>query len=234
MRTAMALRRMIGGLDTITYKSGNAEAATLVLFHGYGADGADLAPIAGELPVREPIHAVFPDGPLVLKIDGVPSGRAWFPIAVDAIQKAQMAGKSVDWSSSEPGGMAKARDSAGEFLKALGVPWPKLIIGGFSQGAILAVDLALRSPEPPLGLAILSGNLVNEKGWRELAPKRKGLRFLQSHGKSDPILGYEGAKRLTGVLLEGGLTGELLTFEGGHGIPLAVIEELGKFIEKLA
>jgi phospholipase/carboxylesterase len=80
---------------------------------------------------------------------------------------------------------------------------------------------------------ILSGNLINEKEWAKLAPNRKGLRFVQSHGTTDPILGYPGAKRLTGVLLQGGMQGELLTFDGGHGIPQAVIEELGKFVEKL-
>ncbi len=228
----MALRRKVGPLEAITYK-GDADAPTLVLFHGYGADGADLAPIATELPLRNPINAAFPDGPLVLKIDGVASGRAWFPIDVEAIQKAQMSGKTVDWSQHEPKSLPAAREAAGEFLKALGVPWNKLILGGFSQGAMLAVDLALRAPQTPLGLVILSGNLINEKEWLKLAANRKGMRFVQSHGTSDPILGYEGAKRLTGVLLQGGMTGELLTFEGGHGIPQGVIEEVAKYVEKI-
>jgi phospholipase/carboxylesterase len=233
VRSSVALRRKIGPLDCITYKGGD-DAPTLVLFHGYGADGADLAPIAAELPLRSPIHAVFPDAPLALKIDGVVSGRAWFPIDVESIQKAQMEGKEIDWSASEPPGLPAARKTAGEFLAALGVPWSKLILGGFSQGAMLAVDLALRAPEAPMGLAILSGNLIAEKQWSELAPKRKGMRFVQSHGTTDPILGYKGAKRLTGVLLAGGLEGELLTFDGGHGIPKAVIDELGKYIDRVS
>jgi phospholipase/carboxylesterase len=229
----MALRRKIGPLDCITYK-GDAGSPTLVLFHGYGADGADLAPIASELPVRVPIHAAFPDGPLVLRIDGVASGRAWFPIEVEAIQKASMSGTSVDWSAAEPHGMPEGRAAVTEFLKSLGVPWSQLIIGGFSQGGILAVDLALRAPEPPLGLIVLSANLINEKEWRVLARARKGLPFLQSHGTSDPILGYQGAKRLETLLKDNGLKGEMLSFEGGHGIPVSVIEAMGRFIESLA
>jgi phospholipase/carboxylesterase len=232
MRSPLALRRRIGPLESITYKGG-PEGPTLVLFHGYGADGADLAPIAGELPLREPINAVFPDGPLSLRIDGVPSGRAWFPIDAEAIQKAQMAGKALDWSAREPEGMADARTAALEFIKALGVPWDKLILGGFSQGAILAVDLALRGPQAPLGLVILSGNLIDEKEWRRLAAGRKGLRFLQSHGIADPILGYQGARKLSELLKEAGLQGDLISFEGGHGIPVSVIEAIGKFVESL-
>jgi phospholipase/carboxylesterase len=208
MRSPLALRRTIGPLDAITYK-GDADGPTLVLFHGYGAE------------------------PLTLRIDGIPSGRAWFPIDVEALQKSQMAGKALNWSAHEPHGMPEGRAAALEFLKELGVPWGKLILGGFSQGAILAVDLALRAPEAPLGLAILSGNLVNADEWRRLAADRKGLPFLQSHGLADPILGYQGALRLSELLKTAGLKGDLISFEGGHGIPVSVIEKLAQFIQSL-
>lgn len=233
MRTPAARRRKVGPLDAIVYE-GSPDAPTLVLFHGYGADGADLAPLAAELGLSKPVNAAFPDAPLTLSFDGMPGGRAWFPIDVERLQRAQMTGKPVDWSAAEPGGLAEARRAAEEFLAALGAPPARLILGGFSQGAMLAVDLALRAAQAPLGLAVLSGNLINEKKWAELAARRKGLRFLQSHGTSDPILGYAGAKRLAEVLKAGGLDGELISFDGGHGIPVSVIEALGRFVEELS
>src|SRR5262249_48823517 len=156
------------------------DAPTVVLFHGYGADGADLAPLAMELDLPRPVRWLFPDAPLPLDW----GGRAWFPIDVAAIDRAQRTGQAVDWSNE--GAAAPAR----RFLESLGVPWSRLILGGFSQGSMLATELALNAPENPLGLVILSGNLINAAEWGKLAPRRRGLPFFQSHGIADPVLGF--------------------------------------------
>lgn len=200
-----------------------------MFFHGYGADGADLRPLAREIPVGKPWRWEFPDGPLELPF----GGRAWFPIDVEAIEAAQRTGRSVDFSKRTFDGFDVVRKSVQEFLDYLGVPMREVVLGGFSQGAMLAVDLALRAEESPLGLVILSGNLMNEAEWKKLAPRRKGLRFFQSHGIADPILGFQGARRLEALLAEAGLEGRLLAFEGGHAIPLEAVERLGGFLDGL-
>lgn len=223
-------RRDVGGLSTIQF-DGPQGAATIVLFHGYGADAADLAPLAFELDLPTPARWAFPDAPLPLE-GGV--GRAWFSIDVSAIERAQRTGQSVDLSGPEPAGLAQARVAAGRFLQELGVPWSRLILGGFSQGAMLAVDLALRAPENPRGLIILSGNLLCADSWRKLAAARKGLPFFQSHGRSDPILGYAGARKLEVLLTEAGLEGSLLNFDGGHAIAPIVLERMREFLSRLA
>lgn len=201
----------------------------MVLFHGYGADAADLAGLAREIPLERSVRWIFPEAPLELDF----GGRAWFPIDVQELERAQRFGKAVDWSAAEPKGLAEAHQAAGEFLMSLGVPLNRLVLGGFSQGAMLATDLTLSAPEAPLGLVILSGNLIKEKVWRESAPRRAGLPFFQSHGIADPILGFQGAKRLESLLQEGGLEGRLLAFEGGHSIPPEAAESLGRFLQEL-
>lgn len=200
----------------------------IVLFHGYGADAADLAGLAREIPVERPVRWVFPEAPLELDF----GGRAWFPIDVEEFNRSQRAGKAVDWSQTEPKGFSEVRQGALDFLKALGVPWNRLVLGGFSQGAMVATDLALTAPQEPLGLVILSGNLIKEKTWRREAPKRAGLPFFQSHGIADPIVGFQGAKRLESLLQEGGLKGRLLAFEGGHAVPPEAAEALGRFLQE--
>lgn len=219
------MRKKIGPLEAIDFDGGGLLPA-VVLFHGYGADAADLAPLAKEIDSGRPLRWLFPDAPLTMDF----GGRAWFPIDVEAIEEAQRTGVAADFSQTEPEGFEEAARAAGEFIAALGVPWGRLILGGFSQGAMLATDLALSSPQAPKGLVILSGNLVKEKTWRQWAPKRAGLPFFQSHGIADPILGYQGAKKLERLLAEAGLAGKLLSFEGGHGIPGEVIEALGRFL----
>ncbi len=203
---------------------------TVVLFHGYGANAADLAPLADALRSERPISWVFPEGPL--PIEDYPSGRCWWPIDMAALQAAQLSGRQRDLTL-EPAGLPAARRAAGEVLKELDVPWDKLVLGGFSQGAMLAADLALRAPEAPRGLALLSGTLVNAPVWKTLAAARRGMPFFQSHGRMDPILPFGAALKLEALLCEAGLKGRLHAFDGGHGIPSEVLEGLSAFLASL-
>lgn len=219
----------LGGLDVIESKNESADALTVVCLHGYGADMRDLAPLAQEIPVTRPLSWVFPDAPG--RLDW--GGKAWWPIDVAAFEAAQRGGKPRDLSGGEPGGLAASREALLGLLKELGAPPEKLVLMGFSQGSMLAVDLALRLPVAPAGVAILSGTLVDVEAVRALAPKKRGLRFFQSHGSVDPILGYAQARALETELLGAGWSGKLQRFEGGHAIPGEVLDALGAWIDGL-
>lgn len=229
----MTLRTKIGPLEAVDFNA-KEKGPVVVFFHGYGADAADLAPLAGAIALPRPVRWVFPDAPLTVPLGPYSTGRAWFHLDVERFQKAQLEGKTLDMSQIEPEGLAQARETTLEFLAALGVPWDRLILGGFSQGAMLAADLSLRAQKPPRGLVVLSGNLISEGPWKNLAPARAGLPFFLSHGTSDPILGYRGAQQLDRLFQEAGLNGKLLTFNGGHEIPEEVMAALGAFLSRLA
>lgn len=218
-----------GGLDAIEYPSTDPKALTVVCLHGYGADMRDLAPLAPEIPVERPVSWVFPDGPEVLDW----GGHAWFPIDVAAFEEAQRTGRPRDLSGGEPVGMAEARQELQGLLAELAVPPQRLVLMGFSQGAMMAVDLATRLPKPPAGVGILSGTLVDRRHLSAAAPKAKGLPFFQSHGSVDPILGFAQALELEKELKGAGWKGSLRRFEGGHGIPPEVVSELGAWLDGL-
>jgi phospholipase/carboxylesterase len=215
------------GLDAVEFPCADPEALTVICMHGYGADMRDLAPLAPEIPVERPVRWIFPDGPEVLDW----GGRAWFPIDVAAFEEGQRTGKPRDLSGGEPLGMAGARLELQAFISELGAPWDKLVVMGFSQGAMMAVDLALRAPLAPAGVAILSGAFVDRKTVLALAPKRKNLAFFQSHGSVDAILGFQEALKLAETLKDAGWKGELRRFEGGHGIPPELLPELGAWLQ---
>jgi phospholipase/carboxylesterase len=217
-----------GNLDAIEIPNDDPNALTVVCLHGYGADMRDLAPLAGELETKRPIRWLFPDAPEALDW----GGRAWFPIDVAAFERAQKDGTARDLSLKEPEGLEWAREEVQRFIKALGVPDERLVLMGFSQGAMLAVDLAARSEAMPAGVAILSGTLVNKPALVELALKKKTLPFFMSHGSTDPILGFAQARSLEKVLVEAGWKGQLQRFEGGHAVPGEVLESLRKWLEK--
>lgn len=222
--------RKLGSLKCIDQVQ-NDEAPWVVLFHGYGADARDLSPLADEIKTQKECNWLFPEGFLDIPIAWNYSGKAWWPVNMEELQRAQLSGVPRDLSQGVPSGMELAVKKASEMLRELKVPWNKLILGGFSQGAMLATELYLSAPETPLGLVILSGTCLQADVWREKAKTRIGKTFFQSHGEQDPILSIKGAQKLETILTQSGMKGRLLRFSGGHEIPTKVLQEMTKYIE---
>ena len=123
------------------------------------------------------------------------------------------------------------REKVVELLQGLKVPWNRIVLGGFSQGAMLATDISFHIPEKPLGLVLLSGGAINKKTWQEKSGALRGLPYFQSHGSEDQVLTLKNAQRLNGFLTEQGLKGQMMKFSGGHEIPQGVIVSLGQFLD---
>lgn len=224
-------RKRIGPLETL-FIEGDPEGPTVVIFHGFGADMTDLAPMAGALQGPKGTNWVFPNGHLSVPLGGHFEGRAWFPISISELEKSMAGGQPLDWSALVPPGLKKARDFALEMIEKLKVPKNQLLLGGFSQGGMLATEVTLHLDERPAGLAILSGTLINAPEWSQLAKKHSGFSFFQSHGKRDGVLQHAMAVRLEKLLLESGWVGRLQSFEGAHEIPPEVIIDLGSYIRR--
>ncbi len=216
-------------------------ALVVVLCHGYGAPGSDLVGLAGEVLAQQPtlagrVRFVFPEAPLDVATGAPPQGRGsggrmWWPIDMLHIQ--ELAARGV-LTREPPKELAPARKALLAMLDVLqtstGLPMSKIVLGGFSQGAMLTTDVALRLDEAPAGLCILSGALMGEDEWTKAAPKRKGLPVLQSHGTRDPILPFKGAEKLRDLLTTAGLGVKFVSFVGGHGIDGDVVDDLAAFI----
>lgn len=224
---------MGGGSDG----NGGGAGPMLVLCHGYGAPGDDLVPLAAELGPN--VRFACPAGPGVLDM-GLPahrSGRFWWHIDMVELQTAVMLGNLEMLMTRQPAGLAESRARIAELLDVLetehGAPREQLVLGGFSQGAMLATDVTLHAERPPAALAILSGSLIAKQEWLPLMPKRAGLRVLQSHGRADPVLAYAIAEKLRDSLTSAGLSMHFVPFNGGHGIPPAVVEELSRLVSSV-
>jgi phospholipase/carboxylesterase len=225
----------------VDVEEGAKPKGLVVLCHGYGAPGTDLVGIAGELLAMQPhlsreVRFAFPEAPLAL--DDVPfGGRAWWHIDIGRFQRAAMTGSYADLLEETPDGMPAARRAlhatVDELVRQSGVPMSRVLLGGFSQGAMVATDLTLRLEEAPGALAVLSGTLLSRNEWAKLAEKRRGLHVLQSHGTQDPILPYPAALELKGVLEAAGMSVDFTSFRGGHGIDGDVIDKLADLVAKV-
>jgi phospholipase/carboxylesterase len=116
---------------------------------------------------------------------------------------------------------------------ALPVDYGGTLIGGFSQGAMLACDLVMRTSISCAALILLSGTLLAKQDWRPSAGKREGLPVFLSHGREDPILPYLMAERLRDELTAARLDVEWHGFDGGHEIPEPILAQLSGFITRV-
>jgi len=220
-----------GALEILDF--GPENAPTVVMFHGFGADAYDLSSLHSEIRTGKPLRWIFPQGPLTVPIGPGYTGRAWAPIDMNRIERAAMEGVSVDYSKESADRLNSSKQKALEMLKALNLQIENVILGGFSQGSMLAVELVLDLPVTPKGLLIYSGSLIDEVNVRARAPKKKGFPFFQSHGEMDQILGFKGAEKLENLLTECGWDGSLLTFSGGHEIPSLVLRETSSYLQRV-
>ena len=221
--------RLTGGTD----REGGGEGPLVVLMHGFGAPGDDLVPLARVLDVPREVRFAFPEAPLDLGPEAQ-GGRAWWWIDMMKVQLAAMRGEVIDRSQSVPEGLTEARESVIAMLGELGraLAPSQIVIGGFSQGAMLACDVALRTEIPLAGLALLSGTMIAEKQWSETASRRRGLRAVVSHGQNDPILPFVGGERLRDFLTAAGLEVKWVPFRGAHEIPPSALGALATLIRE--
>ena len=115
----------------------------------------------------------------------------------------------------------------------LGYRREDLIVGGFSQGAMVASELAFRSREPLRALVLLSGTPVDEQSWLQGMRFRRGLPVFIAHGRQDDVLPFRGAERLQQTMREIGLQVTWVPFNGGHETPAEVVAALNQFLAGL-
>lgn len=234
------MRTSLGGLSSVVFPEAEGPpSAVVVLCHGFGAPGDDLVGLRRELvglePALQSARFIFPEAPLSLRESQGIDGRAWWLIDFALVQAAIQQSKeaTLELRKKEPPGMAQARQKLTalvlEASAQSGVPISRFILGGFSQGAMLATDVALRLEEAPLGLVALSGTLLVEDVWAARAKPRAGLPVFQSHGRQDPLLAFWMAERLRDLLVEAGLRHTWEPFDGGHQIPFDVLRKAARF-----
>jgi phospholipase/carboxylesterase len=157
-------------------------SGALVLMHGRGVDERDLLPLLDVIDPQRRLLGVCPGGPI---IDQPPGGRHWYVI--------ERVGHP------EPRSFIATYELLGSFLGELleerGIAWERTVLGGFSQGTVMAFALGLGSGRPrPAGILALSGFIPNVEGWSPDPEVAAGLPVFLAHGVRDPIISIEFAR----------------------------------------
>lgn len=205
--------------DTLVHRVRSADGephGALVLLHGRGADEHDLHPFLDLLDPDRRLVGVTPGGPLHLP----PGGRHWYVVPRVGFP--------------DPATFAQSYTLLDDFLRALpaatGVPWDRTVIGGFSQGAVMAYALGLSRGRPtPAGIIALSGFIPTVAGW-EADLDRPGLPLWVAHGRNDPVIGVDFARAARERLEAAGLPLTYHESEAAHHVDPRTLAELPTWV----
>ena len=206
----------MSSLDDLVHRvrppRGEAEGA-LVLLHGRGASELDLLPLVDELDPKGRLHVVTPRGPLSLP----PGGAHWYAVA-----RVGHPDPDTFWSS-----YRLLEGWLDALVDHTGVPLERMVLGGFSMGAVMSYALGLGAGRPaPAGVLALSGFIPTVEGW-ELEPEsRRGLRVATVHGAQDAVISVDFARVARSRLEGAGIDLLYREFQGGHTVEPELLPEL--------
>jgi phospholipase/carboxylesterase len=219
---------VLGALAGLSVGDPDTSRAVVVL-HGREMQAADLAPFAEAL--RDEAFWLFPDAPLA----ATSGGRTWWPIDSEARIRAVEVGP-MDLSAMDPPGRADARAQLGSLLAALPADQP-VVVAGFSQGGMLAMDYALHAAEAksraPSAIALFSSTRIALADWTPRAGALAGERVLIAHGRDDRELAFAAGEALRDFAIGGGAKVTWLPFDGGHELPFVVWRALKKLVREV-
>ncbi len=192
-------------LDALERPAVGEPEGALVLLHGRGADERDLFPLLDALDPERRLHGYTPRAPLALP----PGGAHWYVVP------------RVGYP--DPPTFTESYALLTQWLDAL--PYERIVLGGFSQGAVMAYGAGLGEGRPrPAALLAFSGFIPTVEGWRpDLTPPYPPVAI--AHGTFDPVIPVEFGRHARDTLVAAGA--DVLYRESpiDHSIDPAVLEE---------
>ncbi len=100
-----------------------------------------------------------------------------------------------------------------------GFPSGQTILGGFSQGCLMSIEVGLRYPKRLAGIVGISGYVCEpETLLQELSPVAREQRLLVTHGVMDPLIPFAVVRDQIHALKGAGLNVEWHEFVKAHNI----------------
>ena len=203
-------------LQALTRPAAGPPEGALVLLHGRGADKHDLFPLLDLLDRERRLHGVTPDAPLSLP----PGGRHWYRLGGIPTPEPETFHASVPLLEA--------------LLDQLPVPLEQVVLGGFSQGAVMAWAMSLGPDRPrPAAVIALSGFLPRVEGWPLTLAGLEGFPVAIAHGSLDPVISVDFGREAREALTAAGA--DVLWRESPvpHTIDPQVIPELQAFVGRV-
>ncbi len=204
--------------------AGGRPGRLVLLLHGVGADGADLIDLAGDWAPAAP-DALFlaPDAPEPYA-DG-PTGRQWFALADR---------RPAVLAAAVRAGAPALRRMIADILAREAIPPERLVLMGFSQGAMMALHVGPRLETPPAGIMAYAGALLDPSTLAAEAT-RPPPPVLLVHGAMDEVVPPVASNLAARALESLGAPTRLVLLPGlGHGLDEAALAAGAAFLREVA
>ena len=194
----------------------------IIFLHGVGSQGASFSPLLTQWAVDLPtITLAAPDAPFMF--DLAPAGRQWF--SIKGVTEANRAERIVTARQAFDDTLQSCITKAG-----FGNRLDRVVLVGFSQGSIMALDAVVSSRWPVAGVVAFSGRLTSPPLY---APSTE-TRILLIHGDADTIMPVQEAQKAEQILTTIGMTVTCDILPGvGHTLTNSGVKQAQEFIQSL-
>ena len=211
-------------LERIEIEPSAPANAAVIWLHGLGADGHDFEPIVPELqlPATAAVRFVFPHAPIrAVTINGGAEMRAWFDIDL----RAPLAGEADIRAS------AKEIEALIDEQRRRGIATQRIVLAGFSQGGVIALQLGLSYREPLAGIMALSTYLHDpERLVDRISLENAGIPIFMAHGLMDPMIPITRAVTSREALRAFDYRIEWHEYAMGHSVCLEEIKAISRWL----
>lgn len=215
-------------LPSLQVETKDQPTHSIIWMHGLGADGNDFVPIIDELKLLPDtaIRFVFPHAPeLPVSINNGYVMRAWYDILDPDL------GLNED-----EGGIRRSQLAIDALVDAeiqRGILSRNIILAGFSQGGVMALQAGLRSGREIGGIIALSCYLsLQESLISEMSLVNQRIPIFMVHGNQDAVIPISRAKESKNKLLKSGCTVEWHEYEMEHSVCGQEILDLSEWINQ--
>lgn len=194
----------------------------LVLLHGWGANAQDVAGLIEAINmISTPTKALLPDAPFEHGM--VPGGKAWYSFP-----------NNYDFRSphnfNAQADLQESRQKLTSWMKSLpektGIPLEQTIMGGFSQGGAMTLDVG---PTLPLAAMLVLSSYSHMPIESCITPRP----VLLLHGRQDPVVPLEKALDTKAQLEKQNLSVAYHEFDMGHEVSLDALRVASDFCKSL-
>ena len=195
-------------------KPDSAELPLVFVLHGRGADANDLADLAPM--IDHGYRFILPNAPKPFEPSpGMTFGFTWF-----------------DGWPPEKSSIVHSRDLLLQFIDEMVTQYPtppgKIVLCGFSQGALMSIDVGFRTRQKLAGIVAMSGGVYE----KDLPPFSKDIPVLMVHGTADDVIPVLVAHRARRIMEQHGVEPAYYEFPMGHHVTAESMAVVSEFIRR--
>ncbi len=149
----------------------------LVLMHGVGSNEEDLFGLAPYVPPQ--FHVISLRAPYVMG----PGAFGWFEFSINRL------GDRIINEAQEVASRAVVAKTVASAAQQLGIPPGRVVVGGFSQGGIMALSLLLTQPALLQAAMVMHSRVLTQVVPLVAGPEAlQGKKLWLSHGTQDQVI----------------------------------------------